>query len=207
MMRLLFWALLLANLVLLGLQLSGIAPVREPLRLQQQLHPERISLISLAPKPVSAEPAACIEIGNFTPQMATVFESRLSHLTLPALPHKREVSDQGTHMVYLPPENGQAGATRKLAELRQLGWTDLYLIQDQSARRWGISLGLFKSAEAAQAQLAQAEKAGVRGARVEAYTMSFARAAYQLRGLDSKTQAALELIRAEFTGINTHPCD
>lgn len=207
MRTLLFWALLLANLILLAFQPAGMTHLHEATRLQQQLHPERISLTLAAPKPASAAPTACIEIGNFTPQTASAFETRLSRLSLPVLPQKREVSEQGTHMVYLPPQNGQAGATRKLAQLRQLGWTDFYLIQDQSARRWGISLGLFKSAEAAQAQLALAEKAGVTGARVESYPMTFARAAYQLRDLDSKTQVALEVIATEFPGIHTQPCD
>lgn len=203
----LFWALLFANLILLVFQPGDMAPLHEAARLQQQLHPERISLTPAVPKLANAETTACIEIGNFTPPMAAAFETRLSRLILPVLPQKREVSEQGTHMVYLPPQNGQAGATRRLAQLRQLGWTDFYLIQDQSARRWGISLGLFKSAESAQAQLALAEKAGVTGARVESYPMTFARAAYQLRDLDSKTQVALEVIATEFAGISTHPCD
>ena len=206
-----FWVLLLANLVLVVLQPGAVSrwhdATHEPARLQQQLNPERISLTEAAPKRDSAEPVACIEIGNFTPQMAMVFESRLSRLTLPALPQKREVTEQGAYMVYLPPQDGQVGASRKLAQLRQLGWQDLHLIQDQSPRRWGISLGLFKTAEAAQAQLALAEKAGVTGARVEIYPMTFVRAAYQLRGLDPKTLVALEVIRTEFTGISIHACD
>lgn len=202
-----FWVLLLANLALVVLQPGAVSRWHEPARLQQQLHPERISLTEAAPKPAIAEPVGCIEIGNFTPQMAMLFESRLSRLTLPGLPQKREVTEQGTYMVYLPPRDGQVGASRKLAQLRQLGWQDLHLIQDQSPRRWGISLGLFKTAEAAQAQLALAEKAGVTGARVEVYPMTFARAAYQLRGLDPKTLVALEVIRTEFAGINSHPCD
>ncbi len=206
-----FWVLLLANLVLVVLQPGAVSRWRgaahEPARLQQQLNPERISLTEAAPKRASAEPVACVEIGNFTPQMAMVFESRLSRLTLPVLPQKREVTEQGTYMVYLPPRDGQVGASRKLAQLRQLGWQDLHLIQDQSPRRWGISLGLFKTAEAAQSQLALAEKAGVTGARVEIYPMTFARAAYQLRGLDPKTLVALEVIRAEFAGISSHACD
>jgi hypothetical protein len=206
MTTLLFCVLLLANLVLLVFQPGDTSRLHEPARLQQQLHAERISLTPAVPKPASTEPA-CVEIGNFTPQMASAFESRLSRLSLPALPQKHYVTEQGTHMVYLPPQNGQAGAARKLAQLRQLGWTDLYLIQDQSARRWGISLGLFKSAESAQAQLALAEKAGVTGARVEIYPMTFARAAYQLRNLDSKTLAALDVIRTEFAGITSHPCE
>lgn len=213
----LFWLLLLANLALLVLQPGAVDRWRgaasEPPRLQQQLHADRISLTNLrdqtegAPKSATAEPLACVEIGNFTAQMARVFESRLSRLNLPALPQKREVTEQGSYMVYLPPLDGQAGANRKLAQLRQLGWQDLHLIQDQSPRRWGISLGLFKTAEAAQAQLVLAEKAGVTGARVEIYPMTFARAAYQLRGLDPQTRVALEVIRAEFAGINSQVCD
>lgn len=204
----LFWLLFLANILLLVMQQGGVLgaaePVREPQRLKQQLHPERI-VLAPETRPVSAAPS-CVEIGNFTSQTAAAFEARLSRLTLPALPQKRAMQEQSTHMVYLPPQDGQAGASRQLAQLRALGFKDVFVMQEPAARRWGISLGLFKSEESAKSRLEAARRAGISGARVEAFAKTFPRAAYQLRGLDAVARVELEVIRSDFAGVESRAC-
>jgi len=213
MTKLLFFLLLLANMALLALQFASVSGwqsgAREPARIAQQWHPERIVLLDRSRKalpPPVVEPA-CIEIGHFTVPLAAVFEARIAQLSLPSPPQKRDIIEQVTHMVFLPPQNGQPGANRKIAQLRQLGLTDFYVIQDQSPRRWGISLGLFKSAEAAQAQLEAVTHAGVAGARLESYRATFNRAAYRLQGLEGKAILALEAIKAEFAGVEVRACE
>ena len=213
MIKFLFWLLLFVNLVLLITQPGGISrwyeTAHEPGRLAQQYKSERISLLlpTVAPLPVVVTKPACVEIGNFTTLSAANFESKLARLTLPDLPQKRAVAEQGTHMVFLPPQNGQAGANRRLAQLHRLGFNDVYVIQDQTPRRWGISLGVFKSEESARALLEQVRQAGVADARVEGYALNVARAAYRLIGLDAQTRLALDVIKSEFAGIETRECE
>jgi hypothetical protein len=213
MTKVLFFLLLLANIVLLALHSAGHlgwqSSAREPARIAQQLHPERIVLLGRDRKSLPPPPPqpACVEIGNFTAPLAAVFETRIAELGLPSQPQKRDISEQVTHMVFLPPQNGQAGANRKLAQLRQLGVSDFYVIQDQSPRRWGISLGLFKSAEAAQTQLEAMTQAGVTGARLEAYSASFNRTAYRFQELDAKSVLALEVIKPAFSGVEVRACE
>lgn len=208
----LFFLLLLANVGLFALHAAAYfgwqSGAREPARIAQQLHPERIVLLARDRKsvPPPVKPA-CVEVGNFTVPLAAVFEARIAELGLPSQPQKRDIRELVTHMVFLPPQNGQAGASRKLAQLRQLGVTDFYVIQDQSPRRWGISLGLFKSAEAAQTQLEAITQAGVTGARLEAYPASFNRAAYRFQELDVKSALALDGLKSDFPGVEVRACE
>jgi hypothetical protein len=209
MIKFLFWFLLFANLVLLAMQPGGAARWRDAARQAQQLHPEHITVLppTVAASPVAVPKPTCVEVGDFTTQSAANFESRLARLPLPDLPQKRTVAEQGTHMVFVQPQNGQAGANRRLAQLRRLGFNDIYVLQDQTPRRWGISLGVFKSEESARAQLELVMQAGVTDARVEAYAFNVTRAAYRLYGLDAKTRMALDVIKSEFRGVETRECE
>ena len=212
MTKFLFWLLLLANLVLLGLFPTGFAPWNnggyEPGRLNQQVHAERIRLLPESARSVPPATPPCLEVGNFNRQTAMVFETQLAHLNLPALPQKRSVEELGTYMVFLPPQKtGQASATQRLAQLRELGFDDIHIIQDQSPRRWGLSLGIFSSKEAAQAQLEHAQRIGATDVRIEKHPMTSMRAAYRLLGLGPDARKGLEEIIAKFSGVEIRACE
>ena len=158
MFRLLFWLLLLANLVLLTL-LPGPLPwmaTLEPQRLVQQVQPDSVKLI---PNPqmndsAKAEPAkeSCVELGDFSATTAIKFESRLAKLKLPSLPLKQQVQSPQASLVFIPPQSDEASANRRITKLRALGFTDVSVVREPLARRWGISVGLFTSPELAAAQ-------------------------------------------------------
>ena len=216
MTKFLFWLLLLANLLLLGLFPTGFtrwnSAGHEPDRLNQQVHAERIRVLpeSARSDPPAAPPAApqCIEVGNFNRQTAMVFETQLAHLKLTALPQKRSVEELGTYMVFLPPQKtGQAAAAQRLAQLRELGFDDIHIIQDQSPRRWGLSLGIFSSKEAAQAQLEHAQRVGATDVRIEKHPMTSMRAAYRLLGLEPDARKGLEEIIARLPGVRIRGCE
>jgi hypothetical protein len=65
-------------------------------------------------------------------------------------------------MVYLPPA---ADPQRRLAQLRQLGVSDLYLIAEGPLRQ-AISLGIFRSQEGARARQGELAARGVQGTRI-----------------------------------------
>jgi hypothetical protein len=66
--------------------------------------------------------------------------------------------------VFIPPLKTKAEADKKAGEARALGVEDLYVVQDSSAQRFAISLGAFKTEEAANNYLAQLRQKGVRSA-------------------------------------------
>ena len=212
MFRLLFWVLLIFNLVLLTLlpgPLPGTSSL-EPQRVLQQVQPERVTIVSnpLTNDPALAapKPAQCVEIGDFSTTAAAKFESRLAKLKLPTLPLKLQVQPPQASLVFIPPQSDEASANRRLNQLRKLGFNDLSVVREPPARRWGISVGLFSSAELAAAQLENLKKAGVADARIEDYPVNSARFAYQLKGFTSEDKPELKTVITEFAGTSLRSC-
>lgn len=212
MFRLLFWVLLIFNLVLLTLlpgPLPGTSSL-EPQRVLQQVQPERVTIVSnpLTNDPALAapKPAPCVEIGDFSTTAAAKFESRLAKLKLPTLPLKLQVQPPQASLVFIPPQSDEASANRRLNLLRKLGFNDLSVVREPPARRWGISVGLFSSAELAAAQLENLKKAGVADARIEDYPVNSARFAYQLKGFASEDKPELKTVITEFAGTSLRSC-
>lgn len=159
-----------------------------------------------APK---AETIACTEIGNFNTVEARKFETQLASLNLPAKPLPRSVQEASSHMVYIPSQDGKDGADRKAAELRRLGIQDFYVIPESQANpalRWSISLGVFKTEEAAKAYIGQLIPQGVRSARIMARNVTSTRQAYQWRDIDATTKAALDGLKAKFPNQEMRGC-
>ena len=211
--RLVFWLLLLSNLVLLTLlpgPLPGTATL-EPQRLLQQVQTEHITILSNTPSndhaPVAAPiPSPCVEIGDFTTSTAAKFESRLAKLKLPSLPLKQQVQAPQASLVFIPPQADEASANRRLAQLRNLGFTDVSVVREPLARRWGISVGLFTSPDLAAALLENLKKSGVSDARIEEHPLSSARFAYQLKGFAAEDKPELKILITEFAGITLRNC-
>ncbi len=234
MLKILFGLLLAINGGLLAFQQGWLDPLlpssHEPSRLAQQLHADQLTLVPLAENkpaasvPVSAPPAAepepaatvtqaatpavaaCTEIGNFDAAEAQRFESRLASLSLGARLTRRTILDNARYIVYIPPLASKEAAEKKAGELRGLGVEDFFVIQDNSALQSGISLGVFKSEEAARAHLAALNKKGVRSARITAHGTSGNKTAFQLRGIDAATKGSIDKVREGFPRQQWREC-
>jgi hypothetical protein len=227
MLKFVFGALLMANLAMFVIE-RGEPAGHEPARMKNQLNPDRIRLLpatATAPAPASDAPAApaaptattvtsattstagaCIELVSFTAAEAGRFEARMAELGLADRASRRDVPTPSSYMVMIPPQGSREAADAKTEELRRLGITDTFIIQDNSPRRWGIALGTFRTDEAAQAHLAAMSRRGVRTARVEQYGTGPARIAIQLRGLDAAAEAQVTRARAEFPRQEAQGC-
>ncbi|HVL74821.1 MAG TPA: SPOR domain-containing protein, partial [Noviherbaspirillum sp.] len=133
---------------------------------------------------------ACTEVGNFSNDEAQRFAAVLGDLAQRA--QRRPVQAASSYMVYMPPQPDREGAERKAAELRSLGIHDFFIIQDNSALRWGISLGVFKTEEGARTHLAGLSQKGVRSARIGERGAGAALVAFQFADLDEGARATLE---------------
>jgi hypothetical protein len=217
-MRLLFFILLLANLVVLLALQSARTVGTEPARIAGQLHPERLTLIDEpAPGATATQPSApasaamtassaCVDVGDFSSRSAEDFETRLAQLSPGVLPKKRQVQAPPQHIVFLPPQAGQAAAGRRLAQLREMGFADSAIIRDEPTRRWGISLGLFSRVELAEARQQTLRAAGISDARVGEYPVNSARYAYRLAGLDEATTRRLGELASSLAGVALRSC-
>lgn len=221
MLKFLFLGLLAANAALLAYQagfMESLLPSgREPARMSRQIEADKVKLIapdSPAAQPpaaaaavaAAAEPVPCTEIGNFTTEEARRIEADLAPLALGERMTRHGVREVASHMVYIPSQGDRDGAEKKAGELRRLGIRDFYVIQDNSAFRWGISLGVFKSPEMAQAHLANLNQKGVRTARIGERSVSTSLIAFQLRNLDAETRSKVEALRAGWPKLDVRNC-
>ena len=71
------------------------------------------------------------------------------------------------------------------------------MIQDEGPQRWALSLGLYRTEEAAQARLAALRSQGVRSAEIGQRDTAPPKVWLQVRGVDAALQARLaELARS-----------
>lgn len=164
-----------------------------------------------APAPAPAAPAAalvCTDIGAFPAADARRFETRLAALGLGDRLSRRNAPSQevSSYIVYLPPQGNKEGAERKTAELEQLGITNYFVISENSPLRWAVSLGVFKTENAAQTLLATLVKQGVHTARVSPRYANSKQLTFQLRDLDAATKKRVDAIAADFPTQEMHAC-
>lgn len=228
MLKFVFWLLAGVNLLVLAIGQGYLgsfrSETREPARLKNQLQAGKLTLltqeqatapaVATAPAPVAAEtPApppsyACTEVGNFLLADGRRFEAQVAALDLGDRQSRRNVASQdiSSYMVYIPPQGSKEGADRKAGELKQLGVTNYFIMNESSPLRWGISLGVFKSETSAQSQLATLNKQGVHSARVAPRYSASKQFAYQFRDLDAATRARLEKIKTQFPEQELRNC-
>lgn len=233
MLKFLFLCLLLANGLFFAFHQGHLEKLfpsgREPARVVNQLNADKFKLMpapAVADSPSASTPSAvvssvsaavnpgqkqnllaCTEIGNFTTVEARRFEARLAGSSMSGTLSRRAVQETSSHMILISPHESKDGADKKANELRSLGVTDFYIIPDNTDQRWGISLGIFKTEEAARMRLAALIQQGVQGARLIEYKVPLARVAFQLRDLDGESQGITDKIKAEFPRQEVRSCE
>ena len=226
MLKFVFWLLAGVNLLVLAIGQGYLGSfrteTREPARLKNQLQAGKLTLLTQEQATAPAAPPAteaaavptpplsyaCTEVGNFLLADGRRFEAQVAALDLGDRQSRRNVAGQeiSSYMVYIPPQGSKEGADRKAGELKQLGVTNYFIMNEGSPLRWGISLGVFKSETSAQSQLASLNKQGVHSARVAPRYSTSKQMAYQFRDLDAATRARLEKIKAQFPEQELRNC-
>ena len=229
MLKFVFWLLAGVNLLVFAIGQGYLgsfrSEMREPARLKNQLQATKLTLLTPeqatapaappaseeAAAPAAAAPApsyACTEVGNFVLADGRRFEAQVAALDLGDRQSRRNVAGQdiSSYMVYIPPQGSKEGADRKAGELKQLGVTNYFIMNESSPMRWGISLGVFKSESGAQTQLASLNKQGVHSARIAPRYSASKQLAYQFRDLDAATRARLEKIKTQFPEQELRSC-
>ena len=220
-----------------GQGLLGQSPdaAREPARLKNQLAPERMqqltptqarqaatASVASAPQaevaapqpeptsaPITRDLVACVQAGPFSTADARRFEARVARLGLAPRQSRIEISYQEvtSRLVYLPPNGGREGAQRRVAELRERGVTNFFIMQnDTSPLRHAISLGVFKSDGAAQKLVADLQRQGVRGVRILPRGPQVMRTGYQYRNIDVTERDRLTGFADDYNGVAVTRC-
>jgi len=217
-MRTLFFLLLLANVAFLAWSRFAGAPDAggDPLPMARQIEPEKLKIISPADLPAAAQkpappppappPVGCLEWGSFTVADAPRAEKALEPLALGTRLAQRRSEEATSWWVFIPPQSTRQGALKKTAELRALGVKDYFIVQEEGDHRWAVSLGVFRSAEAAQARLAALRGQGVRTAEVGPRETVAAKVWYQVTSVDAPLQARLRDLARQLEGSELKEC-
>jgi hypothetical protein len=148
----------------------------------------------------SPAPAACLEWGLLAGPDVARADAAIARLDLPQVMVQRVVADVGGYWVYIPPLKNKAEVDKKIRELKGLGVTDFYAVQDQTPWRNAISLGIFKSEDAAKNFLAGVLGKGVRSAVVERRENFLKQIVYLVRDPGDPMVAKLAELQREFPG-------
>src|SRR5262245_19360065 len=222
--RIVFFLLLLANLGFFAwAYFGGGRAADEPQLMQQQLNPQEIRLLSAdqiaklaaerakqavdRPKaPARAAVVACLEFGAFSPAEAPRVQQALEPLALGPRLSQRRVEDYASYWVFMPPMRNRQAANLKAAELKKLGVDDFFIVQEDPKLRFAISLGVFKTEEAARSRLAELRTKGVRTARVGPKETSGQRVYFAIKEVPDALVAKLNDLRQNFSGAELRDC-
>jgi hypothetical protein len=170
-MRTIFFLLLLANATLFAYTRLDSGGSGDAVRLTQQVRPEMIKLLTpqqvaaLGPAKVAALADVCIEWGPFNDAERARVASEIETLKLGRLLSQKRIETTTTHWVYVPRLPSKADADKRVADLTGAGVKNVSVI-DAGPQRLFISLGAFRSEEAAKAYLQKLEQMHVADAKV-----------------------------------------
>lgn len=164
-------------------------------RVASQVEAERIRIVSrdqepplptsngrtkepvVAPSEAVAAPAAATDEGAGKGKVCLAWDNlpaaeadRLNTLLGSRFPDFRlnrrlEPGESAGWWIYIPPQASKADADKKAGELRQMGVSDYFVIQE-GPNRFAISLGVFSAEKGGQDRLAELKAKGVRSARL-----------------------------------------
>jgi hypothetical protein len=230
-----FLLLLLANLLFLAWWQGYLGPRstegHEPQRLDTQVSPDRLHIVkakgersagvadtpSPAPTAVAPNPSAkavaapplesCREIGALALDEAEHIKAALAKAAPEITVTQKPVPEPQSYWVHIPPLPTRQAAEKKSAEVKRLGFAEYYVVQDEGANRYAISLGLFGSEQAANDFVATLAKKGIRGARVQVRNKEASKAKLELRGTLERLGAAVvaELIKKSGASLGDCP--
>jgi hypothetical protein len=207
MLRLLVLLLILLNASYYAwsqgmLRAYGWAPAEqsEPQRLNQQIRPEAITILSAEEArrleqaaSVPPRPPECLQAGLFDESQTDALRKALE-ATLPVGSWSLDtVVEPARWIVYMGRFPNQAAEERKRAELLKLKLALQPL--DNPALQPGLSLGRFDTQAQAQADLKELQRRGVRTARVVQELPEMRRSMLRIPAVDEALKSRLEELR------------
>lgn len=217
-MKALVFVLVLANVLFYAFSAGYLGHPDNPDagRIEQQVAPERMRLVSRgepppvkAPEapaePVPAEPEAavvseasvCLRWNQLSTDNARQLSTKIGEkfAAFKLVKHTQAGENNGW-WVYIPPLASKAEAEKKAGELRQLGISDYFIIPEDGPNRYAISLGVFSTEKGGQERLAELKAKGVKSARFNVRPGKESLVTLEARGPQSDKAALLKLAGA-----------
>ena len=225
MMKWVLWALLLANLIFFAFMQWGkallddgnISPNQTPMNAEKiRLLPTStvVSASATAPSAVGAASQAepthsvtCLEWGEFSGTDLERAAATLSTFNLGARLSQRQVEYTSGYWAYIPPTKTRAETDRKVAVLKKRG-VDHFIVQEAGKWHNAISLGVFKTADAANKFLDNLAAKGIKTALVGERMSKLKFTVFILRELDVSASKKIKTLQNEFpdSELKDIPC-
>jgi hypothetical protein len=206
-MRTLVLLLLLANLTLFGyIKLDSVGS-GEGVRLGQQVQPDKVKLLTpqqvaaLGPAKIAALADVCVEWGPLSDSDRARAQTLIEPLDLGKLMTLRKVEIIANYWLFLPPAATKAAADKRVDELKAQGVKEASVV-DLGPQRLAISLGAFRSEDAAQARLATLQTQGIKNAKVAQRVQSVQQTALVIRDPPAPSVARLKELQSGFPGTD-----
>lgn len=142
--------------------------------------------------------AKCAEWGEFSGDDLSRAQQALAVLKLGDNLTQHAVERNHGYWVYIPPLKKRANVEKKIAQLKERGVRDYFVVQEKGKWQNAISLGVFKTREAAEKYIAMLRTKDVRTAKVGERTSKLKYTVFLIRDLDSGTTDKLNALQQEF---------
>ena len=220
-MKLLVWLLVFLNIgLLVYFNLDLIAP--KPAMADRSIQPEKLKILSAAeltampqkaaPSAIEATPVAvvdaatsCYKWGNFTKTNLPAAQVVLVRLGLQSTVKQEQVSAEDRRFwVYYPSLKSAQLAQQKADEIKALGVSELFIVQDSQWRN-AISFGLFQDEQFATALLNDLLEKGVKGATKALRSPGKSLNSLLIKAVNADAAIELQKIKPEFVGSELVP--
>jgi len=150
----------------------------------------------------------CLEWGEFSGADLKLASIALLALRLGNKLDKRQVEQLIGYWVYIPPLDSKAAVSQKIEQLKTRGIEEYFIVQETGPWRNAISLGVFKTREAALNFLNVLRTKDVRTAQVGERAGRQKATIFILNGVGSATEAKLKSLQKDFPGseLKSVPC-
>lgn len=224
-MRALFLLLILVNLLFFAyVQVAGEGASINSRIEALQISPERIQLLkagggpaaeaarqvgqSIPPVLAPKAPSICLEWRNLGGPDVARAENALAGLDIEPARIERVVADTHGYWVHMPPVKSKTEIDRRIGELKALGVQEFFVVQEAGEWRNAISLGIFRSDEAANVFLASLRRRGVRSAVMSRRENLLKQVVFYVREPSDELVAKLAEIQRNYPGteMKAAPC-
>ncbi|MBI3902517.1 MAG: SPOR domain-containing protein [Nitrosomonadales bacterium] len=201
-MKWLLGLLLIINVAFFSFMQWGGVLTNEGKNVQSQplLSAEKIKLLTVsAPAAVQSTTAsACMEWGEFSGAELARANSALSALKLGNNLTQRQVEHTIGYWVYLPPLKNSAEVEKKVAQIKELGMEEYFVVSDAGKWHNAISLGVFKTEAAAHKFLDDIVGKGLKAAKAGERMSKHAFTVFVLKNPDAALTAKMALLQKDY---------
>ena len=182
----------------------------EPQRLQRQIRPEALHLLTAQEllqwetAAAAGKSIACLQAGPFEEAQASSLRTALAAVLPPGSWNLSNTAEPARWIVYMGKYASPEALAKKRAELASLNL--LFEPVTDPALQWGVSLGGFATQAAADAALAGLSQRGVRTARVLQERAQPNRFMLRLPAADEALQARLSELQGALAGKALMAC-